>query len=508
MVLSRLEKVYAVAATVAVLLTVGFGVGLYYALTNGSTTTTAATVQQQVLETPSASAQGGAAPATTPTPVAVAGQPATGGQAGRPGTNGTGPTTVTSGGSGAAGPSSAPVVPPTQCPFSDGTMQLGSVASISQSGFFQFPEAPNAAKAYFKNANGSGGVHGCQVNYTVLDDGTSATTGLSDAKTLVADDHVLAIVAMIAPFSQTQSSSGDGGGVDEYFASPGADNNNQSVPVVGLDPYEREAFDRPNQFGVDTDIYDAGVLMAKEAKRRFPDIQHPGVFGYKVSQLSEASGGAVDGFKAEGISNVDVQEISPSDSYYDQIAQTMIQQNHDDLLMWFCDIGCGRKFVDSAVKAGYSGPWVNYEIGYDPTYAHDYGQQGQAQAGMPVISPFTPYEANTPAVNTIRSVVNKFFPGTAFDSVTEQGWLGAEVFATEVDKLALSADRNYDQAQIIQALGNEASMDLGLTPQALNFHIGTYSRFQGRVAHRCVYFVTIQNGAYSWSGSDQTPRCP
>ena len=481
---SRLERFFVLASALAVLATGLFGVGVYHALHD---TPTAVSLVPGQAATP-------AGPGGT---LATPGAGGTEQSSASPGTPG-GPVTSHVGGraNGAAGAGSAAAVAPNVCPFADGQMRVGSIVSLN--GFFQFPQAANAAKAYFQDANAHGGVHGCHISDEVLDDGTDPSTALADGKRLVADDHVLGIVSMVSPFGQDS--------VDPYFAAPGSDNAGQAVPVVGLDPYEEGAFTRPNQVSVDVDIHDAGALMAQYADTHMrSSFSHPGIFGYNVSQVTAAEEGTVGQFHKDGFQNVDEQTVDPSASNYDQIVQRF-QSDGVDLLMWFCDLGCGERFVASAQKLGYHPHWVNYAIGYDPAYAADFGASGEEEDGAPVISPFLPYEAQTAATTRMYDTVEHYFPGTARDYITEQAWLGAQLFVTEVNRLPLSANIQADQRMLIDAVNAESALDLGLT-LPLDMRIGNDPRYSaGRTPHRCAQFLSISAGKLVWS--DHTWHCP
>jgi hypothetical protein len=87
----------------------------------------------------------------------------------------------------------------------------------------------------------------------------------------------------------------------------------------------------------------------------------------------------------------------------------------------------------------------------------------------------------------------------------EQGWLGAQLFATTVSRLPLTGNLQHDQSLIVQALAAETNLDLGLTPP-LDFQAGIDPRYSGRVAHRCAQFVVISGGALRWQ--DRSWHCP
>jgi len=497
MLLTRIEKLFIAAAVLAIVLTVGFGAGLYHALTTHDQTTAAAVQPGGDNGTGASGSTSGSGNTSLPgapsTDTSVSGAQSASGGTGQSPVTGTGTrASGTTGGTTARAPSVPNAVAPTVCPFPNGVMTVGSIVSLS--GFFQFPEARNAANAYFQEANTHGGIHGCRVQYQALDDATSNTTALADAKQLVADDHVLAIVAMVSPFGQDT--------VDPYFANPGADNAGQAVPLIGIDPYEENAYKFTNQVSVDVPIKDAGAIMAQYAKQHIT-FSHPGIFGYNVSQLTAAEAGAVGEFNKLGYNNVDIQTVDPSASQYDQIIQKF-KSDGVDLLMWFCDIGCGDRFVQAAQSINYHPKWVNYEIGYDPRYAAQFGQSGGEEDGAVAISPFLPFEAGGAAASLLATVEH-YFPGTARDSVTEQGWLGAELFARVVNGLPLSADLHADQKAIIQALDGITNLDLGLTPP-LDLRPGVDPDYPGHVPHRCAQFITIAKGGLQWP--DHSWHCP
>lgn len=81
--------------------------------------------------------------------------------------------------SGSSGGDKAPIV-------------VGSVNT--QSGPATFPEASQAAKAYFDKVNADGGVNGHQIKYTALDDKGDPATAQSDARQLVGEDNAVALV--------------------------------------------------------------------------------------------------------------------------------------------------------------------------------------------------------------------------------------------------------------------------------------------------------------------------
>jgi ABC-type branched-subunit amino acid transport system substrate-binding protein len=506
--LSRIERIFFGVFAVQLIFTLGFGIAIYRALTTTPSTATAVRVggtdSGTSQDLPAGDASGAAASSST----------AGGAASGSTGSTGSGAATGTTGGAGtgaaaAAGsaatrgitPQKAATVAPSVCPFANGQLSIGSI--VEQSGLITTPEVANAAKAFFQDANLHGGVHGCKVTDTILDDANNPTTALNDAKQLVGDDHVFSIVSMESNFGQTA-------GVDNYFANPGADNNGQPVPVIGLDPYESLAYQLPNEFGTDVPLYDAGVSMVSEAVQFYGKggFTHPGLFGYDLDQVRDAINGFQAGMKSAGYNNLDVKMINASNGGYDAVAKQFVADGVD-LITWFTDIGGGLRFTQAMDNAGYKGKWVVFSIGYDPRYSTQFGGSGGQVNGAPVVSNYLPFESNSAEIQTIRTTVNRYFPGTLLNSVMVQGWTGARVFATEMNRLALTPDRNADQKLLIDALGAETALDLGGLAPPLNFTLGadhSGDGLHGRVGHRCIQFLVINNSQFEWR--DHTWHCP
>jgi hypothetical protein len=121
--------------------------------------------------------------------------------------------------------------------------------------------------------------------------------------------------------------------------------------------------------------------------------------------------------------------INASNGGYDAVAKQFVSDGVD-LITWFTDIGGGLRFTQAMDNAGYKGRWVVFSIGYDPRYSTQFGGSGGQVNGAPVVSNYLPFESNSAEIQTVRTTVNRYFPGTVLNSVMVQGWTGARVFAT------------------------------------------------------------------------------
>ncbi len=96
------------------------------------------------------------------------------------------------------------------------TLQIGFICSCTGPEASTISQTAPAAQAWASWTNAHGGIDGHKVHITVKDDGYNPATSLSDAQTLVEEDHVLAII--------------DNSDEDQAWASYAKE---QGVPVLG-----------------------------------------------------------------------------------------------------------------------------------------------------------------------------------------------------------------------------------------------------------------------------------
>ena len=84
----------------------------------------------------------------------------------------------------------------------DGHIRIGQILAVTRPITMQ--TAANATAAYFKKVNAEGGINGCQVDFTYLDDGgLDQQKVAADARELVQADNVFAIVGGYQPVTAT-----------------------------------------------------------------------------------------------------------------------------------------------------------------------------------------------------------------------------------------------------------------------------------------------------------------
>ncbi len=193
---------------------------------------------------------------------ASAAQGSTGASAGGTGLSGASVSGSTGGGRATApvgGPAAAAGAPAAAAAAPGGTspacvnghMAIGQIVAIT--GPITEQTVANATAAYFKKVNREGGINGCQVDFTYLDDaGLDQQKAAADARELVQADNVFAVVGGFQPITATTT--------EPYF-------RKQGVPVVGIDGTALEDYNSPVAFSFACSPAGFGVSTINEANR-------------------------------------------------------------------------------------------------------------------------------------------------------------------------------------------------------------------------------------------------
>ena len=160
-------------------------------------------------------------------------------------------------GSTGSGAGSAPVPAPVAGPGGtspacvNGHIRIGQIVAIT--GPLTMQTAANATAAYFKKVNSQGGINGCQVDFTYLDDGgLDQQKAAADARELVQQDNVFAVVGGYTPITSSTTA--------PYFAK-------QGVPVVGIEGISLYQYNNPVEYSFACGPAGFGVSILNEANR-------------------------------------------------------------------------------------------------------------------------------------------------------------------------------------------------------------------------------------------------
>lgn len=390
--------------------------------------------------------QGGAALATP----GAAGAPAAAAAGGTVVSSSGGSTTSgggSTGGSSSAGGSGAAAAPVSVAggnaqACQGGAINIGQIVPIT--GPVTEQTAADAVAAYFKMVNNNGGINGCNVNFTYLDDGgLNQPQAAADARKLVQEDHVFAVVGNVEPVTTAST--------EPYFAQ-------QGVPVVGVDgvgineygsPVEYSFAESPDGFGISTADY-AKTKGCMKLAIFYLDFDF-GHESFKTFQSQASKNGqSVVYSNAENVS---------SNSY--GIDTRQAQSSGPDCVVNILDANS----VVREFNAMNSNGWFPMIIGTTSTSDPVVNQSEAAwlsnsQHKVFVQRNYQPATASIPEVQEWINIEGQYFPGFDPNSYAEGAWLGAKTFTDVARKLGGNLTRNA----LLTALNSLQGYHNGFTP--------------------------------------------
>ena len=352
----------------------------------------------------------------------------TGGSAGQAGTNAT-----TVGGSGA-----------NQKACQNGTIKIGAIIPIT--GPVTQQTAADALVTYFKyKVNANGGINGCKVDFTYLDDGgLDNQKAAADARELVQEDHVFAIVGNIEPVTT--------GVTEPYFAE-------QGVPVVGVDGVGVNEYNSRVEYSFAESPPGFGISTANFAKAK--GCMKLAVF-YLDFDFGHASFNALQtqaGKNGQTVVYSNAENISSNTYRTDTLSA---QQSNPECVINIMDANS----VTREFQAMQGNGWYPMIIG--TTSTSDPVVNGSEKEWLSdnrhvvyVQRNYQPANASIPEVQEWVQMEDRYFH-TQFDpnSYAEGAWLAAKTFTDVATRLG----SNLTRATLLQALNGLSGYHNGFTP--------------------------------------------
>jgi branched-chain amino acid transport system substrate-binding protein len=356
---------------------------------------------------------------------------------------------------------------------------VGSICSCSGAQASVLAGNDKVAQAWASSVNASGGLNGHPVKMITLDDAGTPATSLQDAKELVTQDHVVAIVADMSLADSAWAS---------YVASKG-------IPVVGGISDEPSFLTNPDFYPSGTQLVVSTVGVALAAKAA--GATNLGVAYCAESpvcaELIPLAGGAA---KLAGMkfSSVKISETSPS--YAAQCLQ--LKSAGVDSLYVAENAPVVVRVADACVQAGYkvksalNVTELSNVVLKDPNLNGAVGATGQAN----------PFDTTLPATAQFQAALNKYAPGIVGTSTFAQpmmmAWAGLKLFQAAAQAGHLTPTSTpADVKKGLYALHNET---LGGIAPPLNFT-------PGKAAFIPCYFTETISGGKFVSGNSNKPTC-
>ena len=355
---------------------------------------------------------------------------------------------------------------------------VGALASQTGPLPANFAPVITGAQVYLDMVNAAGGVNGRTIRLAYkLDDFSSPSTDASQARTLVDQDHVFAVVAVATP-----SFTGAG-----YLAS-------HNVPTFGLNVNPNSQWGAgPSMFG-NTGSYTnfAGVQLQAAFLAGQHHVRSASVVAYNVAQSQQGCQGVERAFARYGVP-VGFDDTSVPAPAIDLHADVnRMRAAHVDMVASCMDLGGNILLAQTMQQAGISGAVQYWFDGYDPTVLRQFGPVMQ---GTYFLLSHVPFEVSArtpgryPGMDEFLATLKRYAPGVAPSEAALAGWTSADLFVTGLRAIGAQVTRTRLVAAINRISAYTAD---GIEPPV-----------DWRIAHRpsngptnCSAFVQVQGNRF------------
>ncbi len=310
-------------------------------------------------------------------------------------------------------------------------------ALVSQTGPLPALFAPvvTGARAYLDMVDAKGGVDGRKVDlaYT-LDDQSSPSIDASQARTLVDEDHVFAVVAVA-----TASFAGG-----KFLAA-------QGVPTFGLH-VNPQWMDGPSLYGNNGSFI---TFTSPNVQAAFVAQQHhvhaAAVLAYNVAQSQQGCRGMVNGLRRYHvpIAYEDLAIPAPASDLHADV--TRMKQAKVDMVV-SCMTLSGNVLLSQTMRAtGMTGVTQLWATGYDENAVR---QHTSSMQGAYFMEPNVPFEVTTlhpgayPGMDLFQKMLKRYFPRTLPSETALAGWTSAALFVEGLRAVG----RNLTRSRLVHAI--------------------------------------------------------
>ncbi len=350
----------------------------------------------------------------------------------------------------------------------------------SQSGPLPADFAPiiDGVKAYFNMVNAQGGVNGRKIvlpNNLNLDDASSPSQDVDQARALVNQYHVFAVVGVATPSFSGAS----------YLAQ-------HDVPTFGY-PIETQWTDGKSLFGSTGSYVDFNSPQPEAAFLAAQShAKNVAILAYNINQSSQACQGIASSIKQFGF-NVAYEDLSipaPAGDLSSDI--THIRDSGATFIASCMDIDGNIRLAQQLQQAGLTGLTQYWLDGYDQSYLKDYQSLMQGVYFLLGNAPFeavTAYPGKYPGMQEYLTEMNKYFPSETYSEVALNGWISADQFVTGLRSIG----RNVTRSRLVNAINTETNFTAqGIIP-AINWRSGGHNDVKGPL---CDAFVQVQGSKF------------
>ena len=349
-------------------------------------------------------------------------------------------------------------------------IRVGGLGALTGPLGSQWAPVFDGAQAYFDTVNAAGGVHGRRiVTVSRADDGTDPSSDVAEARGLVEQDHVFAVIPVATPVFA--------GG--RYLAA-------HSVPTFGwnINPEWQAG---PTMFGQDGSWFDpaagdvAGPYIAKQL-----GLKRIAILAYAVRQSADCATGQERSFRRFGFDVVLNDSSLPIgvgsvDADVSRIARAGGQ------LVVDCMDPTGSSLVsDGLARAGLGNVaqfWLN---GYDQDALSKFPRQYE---GVFMVTDFVPFEEadTSPALERFIAAMQRRHVKPS--AVALAGWISADMFVAGLQR----AGRNLTRAGLVDAVNSMTDF----TAHGIQTPVDWRTDHNSQGKWNCSAYLQVQHGRFA-----------
>ena len=351
-------------------------------------------------------------------------------------------------------------------------IQVGGMAAITGPLGDQYAPIFDGAEAYFDMVNAEGGVFGRKIKLAAkLDDATDATRNASQARALVEQHHVFAVIPVASPVFP--------GG--KYLG----DNN---IPTFGwhINP---EWSPQPSLFGQDGSYIDfTGISTFYGYLGHQIGAKKVAIFAYNVSQSRDCATGAEKSFKQYGF-NVAFNDSSLA--FGTTSLDADVQRVKDagvDFVTTCMDVTGNTLLSKTLRRDGLSNVRQFWPTGYD---SQALAQFPDLYEGVYFRSGFVPFESASlsPGMTQFLDQMKKYKPSTNISEVVLAGWINADLFVTALKAVGKDVTRQ----KVIDAINAIPNYTANQIEGQVNWQIA----HTGPNPTDCDAYLQVQHGKFT-----------
>jgi branched-chain amino acid transport system substrate-binding protein len=306
---------------------------------------------------------------------------------------------------------------------------VGGLASLTGPLPADFAPAMQGAAAYFDMVNAAGGVNGRTIDFVYrLDDQSNPSTDQAQARTLVDQDHVFAVVPVATP-------SFEGG---PFLSS-------QGVPTFGLNVNPNLDWAGTTMFGNTGSVTDfSGLQLQSAFLAERQHVRRAAVIAYSIQQSSQGCEGVVKAFHRYGI-GLAFDDLSVPVPAFDLHADvTRMKSAGVDMVVSCLDLSGNILLSHTMQQEGLSNVTQYWFDGYDESSLRQFNS---AMRGVYFLLSNVPFEVTKlypglyPGMDRFIAALARYQHGTLPSEAALAGWQSADLFVTGLRSIGRDVTR-------------------------------------------------------------------